>query len=372
MNDTEWMQQAMNEAAKGGWSVHPNPMVGAIIVKDGVELGRGYHHGAGKPHAEVEALHHAEQLGHDVHGASIYVTLEPCNHYGKTPPCTEALISAGIKRCFIGTVDSDKRVRGAGIRRLTEAGIECHVGYCEQELGQLNAAFFTRTSENRPYITAKWAMTADGRTASRTGSSQWITGKEARQDVHAERAIHDAIMAGTQTVLLDNPQLNVRLDGSYRQPVRIILDRHLIIPRHFHIFDTQDQSTILFTSTKDADLSAYTDLGVTVEIVEENETHTGLDIMQILSCLAEKYTFTTLYCEGGATLHGALNDLGVIDQIHLYMAPKIIGGEQARCCIGGLGKEQMSDAQAYTFETIKRLGNDVRMVMHRIPKDIRC
>ncbi|MBQ9394802.1 MAG: bifunctional diaminohydroxyphosphoribosylaminopyrimidine deaminase/5-amino-6-(5-phosphoribosylamino)uracil reductase RibD [Proteobacteria bacterium] len=363
MNDTEWMLEAMREAAKCGWSAHPNPMVGAIIVRDGVELGRGYHHGSGTPHAEVEALRNAHQRGMDVRNADLYVTLEPCNHYGKTPPCTEAIIAAGIRKCYIGTVDSDERVRGSGIQRLKDAGIECVVGFCEKELRALNEAFFTRTQFERPFVTAKWAMTADGRTATRTGSSQWITGKIAREDVHRERARHDGIIAGTQTVLIDNPQLNVRLDGSYRQPTRIILDRTLRIPLSHHVFKTDEQKTILFTSRKDADTSAYEARNVAVELVDGDDK--GLDLDAVMRCLAKKYMMTTLYCEGGAALHGSLLDHGVIDQIHLYMAPKIIGGEAARGCIAGLGIEKMADALEFCFSDIQTLGNDIRITMKK-------
>lgn len=362
MNDFEWMQEAMKEAAKGGWDVHPNPMVGAVIVKNGLEIGRGYHHGVGYPHAEIEALKDAQNRGNDVSGATIYVTLEPCNHFGHTPPCSEALIKSGIARCVMGPVDPNKKVKGGGLQRLQEAGMDCVSGLCEKELIELNAPFFTRTSKNRPFITAKWAMTADGRTASKSGSSKWITGSQAREDVHLERSKHDAIMAGTQTILSDNPQLNVRLEnGNYRQPVRVILDRNLRIPLDFNVFDTSRQKTILFTSTKNHDFSKYTDLGVTVETVNENVNGTGLDLMQVLSVLADKYTFTTLYCEGGASLHGSLHDLNVIDQVHIYIAPKIIGGSESRGCIFGNGIGNMSDATQFSFLDIKRIGDDIRL-----------
>lgn len=363
MNDTEWMTQAMQEAARCGWAAHPNPMVGAVIVKDGIELGRGYHHGSGTPHAEVMALRNASERGNDVKGADIYVTLEPCNHYGKMPPCTEALIAAGIKRCFIGTGDSDKRVRGSGINRLQQAGIECIVGFCQQELMDLNAAFFTRTSLERPYITAKWAMTADGHTATKTGSSQWITGKEAREDVHRERARHDAIIAGTQTILLDNPQLNVRLDGNFRQPTRIVLDRTLKIPLDFNVFKTENQKTILFTARNDALFDAYKARNIDVNLVS---THNDkLDICEVLQCLAQKYCITTIYCEGGASLHGTLFDLDLIDQIHLYMAPKLTGGALDRGCIAGNGIDLMADAKSFEFKDIVRHGNDLRITMKK-------
>ena len=359
MNDTAWMKEAMSEAARGGWSVHPNPMVGAIIVRDGVELGRGYHHGAGQAHAEIEALRQAAARGHDVRGATIYVTLEPCNHYGRTPPCTEALIASGISRCVVGSADWDSRVRGAGIRRLEAAGISCTVGVCERELMELNAAFFTRTRDERPFVTAKWAMTCDGHTATRTGSSQWITGPEARRDVHQERARHEGILAGTQTILADDPQLNVRLEGEWRQPVRIILDRKLRIPLDARVFDTTAQKTILFTSRRDADMSPWAARGVQVEFVSEVEQ--GLDLREVLHILAVRYLMTTLYCEGGARLHGSLFDLGLIDQVHVYMAPKLTGGADAAGCIGGLGVGAMADAPAFEFDSVVRLGKDVRL-----------
>ncbi len=359
MNDIEWMTEAMNEAAKGGWNVHPNPMVGAIIVKNGIELARGWHHGAGKPHAEVEALNLASLKGLDVHGADIYVTLEPCNHFGRTPPCTEALIRAGIKRCFIGSVDSDERVRGSGIKRLQDAGIECFVGICQEKLLELNAAFFTRTRDNRPFVTAKWAMTADGHTATRSGSSQWITSDIARHDVHLERERHDGIIAGTQTILLDNPQLNVRLDRKAKQPVRIILDRTLRLPLNLRVFDTSQQKTILFTAKKDADFTPYLDRNIPVECVDEDNGK--LDLVQVMHCLAQKYAMTTLYCEGGAALHGDLLDHNLIDQVHIYIAPKIIGGLNARGCIAGSGIDKMADALEFTPEDIQKLGRDFRI-----------
>ena len=362
MNDSEWMLEAMKEAAKGGWAVHPNPMVGAVIVKDGVEIGRGFHHGVGSPHAEIEALRDAQRRGRDVRGATIYVTLEPCNHFGHTPPCSEALIQAGIARCVMGPVDPNKKVKGGGLQRLQQAGISCTAGICEKELTELNAPFFMRTRQNRPFITAKWAMTADGRTASKSGSSQWITGAEARKDVHLERARHDAIIVGTQTVIADNPQLNVRLDdANYRQPVRIILDRHLRIPLDANVFHTENQKTILFTSPNHISLDEYIKRNVMIELVDDNPESDGLNLENILSVLADKYTITTLYCEGGASLHGALHDLGFIDQMHIYIAPKIIGGSESRGCVYGKGIDLMSDASEYHIKEMRMLGNDIKL-----------
>ena len=360
MNDIGWMREAIKEATKGGWTVHPNPMVGAVIVKDGVELGRGYHHGVGTSHAEVEALEDASRRGYDVRGATIYVTLEPCNHYGHTPPCTEALISAGISRCVIGATDSNRKVKGGGIERLQSEGIECVQGVCEDEVREFNAPFFTRTMKNRPYITCKWAMTADGRTASATGSSQWITGPESRRDVHLERSKHDAIIAGTQTIIADNPQLNVRLDNySGRQPVRIVLDRTLRIPHDYHVFDTANQKSILFTSVKDADFSFYKSRNIDVHIIDESSNH--LDILKVLNILADQYNITTLYCEGGAGLHGSLHDQQLIDQVHIYIGAKLIGGMNAAGCIGGRGIELMNQATELKIRDIRQIGNDIRL-----------
>lgn len=364
--DESWMLQALNEATKGGWQVHPNPMVGAVIVKDGAEIGRGYHRGVGHPHAEVEALKNARENGHDVAGATIYVTLEPCNHFGHTPPCSEALIQSGIARCVMGSLDPNRKVKGGGLQRLLDAGISCQVGVCQKELIQLNAPFFTRTRFNRPYITAKWAMTADGKITSKSGDSKWITGINARHDVHIQRSLHDAIIAGTQTILADNPQLNVRIqDNVCRQPVRIILDRNLRIPLDFHVFNTQNQRTILFTKERDTDWQPYTDRGIELEFVPENISHTGLELTAVLFRLADKYSFTTLYCEGGSALHGTLHDLGYIDQIHVYIAPKIIGGNNALPPLAGSGIEFMSDATQFIWQPPIVLGEDIRLTAQK-------
>lgn len=360
-DDVYWMEQAMQEAAKGGWGTHPNPMVGAVIVRDGEELGRGYHHHAGMAHAEVEALKNAAERGFDdVSGATIYVTMEPCNHYGRTPPCSEALIRAKIARCVIGTRDSNPHVCGGGLERLREAGIACTVGVCEQPLLWLNRAFFTATRFNRPYITAKWAMTSDGRIATKTGHSQWVTGTEARRDVHEQRALHDAIMVGTNTVCADDPQLNVRHIPTARQPLRVILDRRLRIPLSAQIFDTTHQKTVVFTTSKTADITPYIQRGVCVEFVEDT-LETGMDLSQVFSCLVAKYSVTTLYCEGGAALLGHLRDIDVIDACHIYIAPKLIGGLNALPPIGGDGVEMMDQATTFEFETPRLFGKDVRL-----------
>ena len=344
-------------------------MVGAVIVRDGKELGRGYHHCAGMPHAEVEALRNAKENGFDdVSGATLYVTMEPCNHYGRTPPCTNAIIDAKIARCVIGTRDSNQHVCGGGVERLQNAGIPCTVGLCNDELRFLNRAFFTATRLNRPYITAKWAMSVDGKIATRTGHSKWITGDIARRDVHEQRALHDAIMVGTQTVIADDPQLNVRLDAPKRQPLRVIVDRQLRIPLSAKVFDTSAQKTVLFTCASNAPFTPYEAKGVAVECVElapntQNCDNAAprLDLAQIFARLVERYAITTLYCEGGATLLGQLRDEDVVDSCHIYIAPKLIGGATARPAIAGLGAETMQQAQTFHFEPPQILGNDIRL-----------
>ena len=369
MNDIYWMKEALSEASKAGWTTHPNPMVGAVIVRDGKELGRGYHHCAGMPHAEVEALRNAKENGFDdVSGATLYVTMEPCNHYGRTPPCTNAIIDAKIARCVIGTRDSNQHVCGGGVERLQNAGIPCTVGLCNDELRFLNRAFFTATRLNRPYITAKWAMSVDGKIATRTGHSKWITGDIARRDVHEQRALHDAIMVGTQTVIADDPQLNVRLDAPKRQPLRVIVDRQLRIPLSAKVFDTSAQKTVLFTCASNAPFTPYEAKGVAVECVElapntQNCDNAAprLDLAQIFARLVERYAITPLYCEGGATLLGQLRDEDVVDSCHIYIAPKLIGGATARPAIAGLGAETMQQAQTFHFEPPQILGNDIRL-----------
>ena len=358
-NDTDWMTLAMHEAAKGGWAVHPNPMVGAVIVKDGRLLGCGYHRGAGQPHAEVEALRDAEARREDVRGATIYVTLEPCNHYGRTPPCTAALISAGIARCVIGTVDTDARVRGAGIACLRSAGIRVDVGFLEPELHALNVAFFKRTATGLPFVTAKWAMSLDGHIATRTHHARWVTGEEARRDVHLSRAAHDAIMVGTQTVLDDDPQLNVRLEGNYRQPLRVIPDRTLRIPANAKVFDTRAQKTVLFTAEQAHDPSVYENRGIFLETVDASAGVLSLE--QTLRTLVSRYGVTTLYVEGGATLLGTFFDAHLVDAIDVYISPKIIGGNKAPCAVAGIGIPTMDLASIADLEPPLCLGNDIRL-----------
>lgn len=357
-NDTYWMKQALAEAAKGGWNVHPNPMVGAVIVKNGHILGSGYHHGAGQPHAEVEALKDAAAHHHDVTGATIYVTLEPCNHFGRTPPCTEAIMAAKLARCVVGTVDTDARVRGTGIERLRQAGIVVDVGFLEDELHALNAAFFKRTSTGLPFVTAKWAMSLDGHIATRTHHARWITGDKARHDVHLARAAHDAIMVGTQTIIDDNPQLNVRLDGNDRQPLRVILDRTQRIPIEAHVFDTHAQKTVLFT-TYTTDAQKYLNRGVDVEFIQQEDEKLPLE--NILRTLVAKYNITTLYVEGGAKLHGAFFDAHFVDAIDVYIAPKIIGGALAPCAVSGHGISTMDLAQIASFDSPILLGQDIKL-----------
>ena len=366
MFDMHFMQLAISEAARIGWKTHPNPMVGAVIVRNGEVVAKGYHHGAGKPHAEVEALADAAAHGIPVAGADMYVTLEPCNHYGKTPPCTEALIKAGIANVYIGTPDPDSRVHGSGIARLREAGIRCEVGFCQEELFRLNAAFFKRVSTGLPYVTLKWAMTMDGHITARDGSSKWITGETARKHVHEQRAIHDAIMVGTGTACADNPALTVRLeDPNIRQPLRVILDRNLRIPRYFQVFDTKLANTVLFTSQRaltsgegNADAMSFFALrGIPVECVAEVES--GLDVEAILRLLVSKYGITTVYCEGGSGLSGTLCDKGLADSFWVYVAPKVVGSKQSLCPVGGLGVPQMGMAEKMRLVEVLQLGDDV-------------
>ncbi len=373
MDDICWMKEAMSEAAKGGRTTHPNPMVGAVLARDGIELGRGYHRRAGMPHAEIEALRNAEANGFgDVSGATLYVTMEPCNHYGRTPPCTEALIGAKIKRCVIGTRDPNHHVRGGGVERLEAAGISCSVGLCQKELVFLNRAFFTASRFGRPYITAKWAMSADGKIATRTGHSQWVTGDLSRRDVHEQRAQNDAVMVGTQTACADNPQLSVRHAATDRQPLRVILDRRLRIPPDARVFDTAQQRTVLFTTHANAESARGRRNGAAVESVDEcamrscggdcNGDALGLDLDQVFRILAERYDVTTLYCEGGAELLGQLRDKGFIDECHIYIAPKIVGGRDALGAMTGFGAQTMDDASVCRFDPPVLLGGDIKLV----------
>ena len=358
-DDRRLMRQALTEARRGGWRTHPNPMVGAVIVREGEVLATGYHEAAGLAHAEVAAL---SKLDMSAEGADIYVTLEPCNHFARTPPCTRALIEAGIKRCVIGTVDPDPRVSGRGIAALREAGIEVVVGTLEDECRALNAPFFKRITEGSPYLTLKLAMSLDGKVATRTGHSRWITGPAARRQVHEMRAANDAVLVGTGTLLADDPLLTAREVEVEKQPLRVVLDRQLRASRKQAVFKQGEIArTLLVTSKKNqARAQARFEGNDEVAIAGVDEREGVLDLRGVMAELVSR-GITTVLCEGGAELAGGLLDAGLVDEIVFFYAPKLIGGRAALSAVGGLGLAEVSVAANLEVLKLDRVGPDIRV-----------
>jgi diaminohydroxyphosphoribosylaminopyrimidine deaminase/5-amino-6-(5-phosphoribosylamino)uracil reductase len=350
------MQQAMDLAIRAQGRTNPNPMVGAVIVKDGQVIGTGYHKQAGTPHAEVHALNAA---GAQALGATLYVTLEPCSHFGKTPPCADALIRAGIKRVVVATSDPNPQVAGKGIGKLRQAGIEVDLGVLQHEAACLNEVFFKYIQTGLPFVALKTAMTLDGKIASRSGDSQWITGDDSRHYVHQLRNIYEAILVGIGTLLKDDPRLNTRLEiENTRDPVRIIIDTNLDLPPASNIARTShEQRTLVFCSTNinKERKGRLEDLGI--EIIRLDIDSDLIPLETVIKILG-KMGICSLLVEGGGEINAYLLQHQLIDKVYWFLAPKIIGGRQAPSPIGGQGIELMKDALELKTMEIKRFARD--------------
>lgn len=317
--DYHYMAQALRLAERGLYSTDPNPRVGCVLVREQQVVGSGWHERAGAAHAEVLALQEAGDLAA---GATAYVTLEPCCHYGRTPPCTQALISAGVRRVVAATDDPNPQVAGNGLAQLQAAGIAVGCGILEAEAQALNIGFFQRMRHQRPWVRLKLAMSLDGRTALANGASQWLTGAAARHDVQHLRARSSAILTGSGTLLADNPQLNVRLPQATRQPLRIILDRQLRTPPTARTLHLPGQTLIFTSAAENAAHSVLRAAGAQVVVVEDYQ------LPQIMAELAQREC-NELHVECGATLAGALLQARCVDELVLYIAPLLLG-DQAR------------------------------------------
>lgn len=350
--DYQHMAQALRLAERGLYSTDPNPRVGCVLVREQQVVGTGWHARAGGAHAEVHALQAAGDLAR---GASAYVTLEPCCHHGRTPPCTQALIAAGVQRVVAATLDPNPQVAGKGLAQLQAAGIAVDCGVLEAEAQALNLGFFQRMRHARPWVRLKLAMSLDGRTALANGASQWITGAAARQDVQHLRARSSAILTGIGTVLADNPHLNVRLPNATRQPWRIILDRHLRTPPHANILQAPGK-TLIFTCT--AERAAHTALraaGAEIMVLEHYQ------LPQIMAELAQREC-NELHVECGATLAGALLQAQCVDELVLYLAPLLLG-DQARPLFHLPNLLDMQQRWALAVLETRALGNDWRITL---------
>jgi diaminohydroxyphosphoribosylaminopyrimidine deaminase/5-amino-6-(5-phosphoribosylamino)uracil reductase len=317
--DHAMMARALQLAERALFTTSPNPRVGCVIVKDGQIVGEGYHIEAGTPHAEVHAL---AMAGKAAQGATVYVTLEPCSHFGRTPPCADSLVEARVARVVAAMGDPNPEVNGQGLARLQRAGIEVACGLLEKEARQLNKGFLSRIERGRPWVTLKAAASLDGKTALLNGQSQWITGPEARRDVHALRARSCAILTGSGTVLADDPMLTVREVATPRQPRRVVIDKALTIPHQARIFGPEALS-VLVTSVEDAAAhKPYLDRGVQVWVLPTDQRR--VDLPALMKKLAAEGV-GELMVEAGAGLNGALLEAGLVDELVVYLAPCVIG-----------------------------------------------
>ncbi len=355
--DQFYMQRALELAIQAQGRTNPNPMVGAVIVKNNQIIGEGYHHQAGTPHAEVHAL---QAAGDQAAGATLYVTLEPCSHFGKTPPCADAVIKAGIKRVVIATSDPNPQVAGQGIVRLREAGIEVELGVLEEPAIRLNEVFFKYIQTGLPFVALKTAMTLDGKIAAQSGDSRWITGEDARHYVHELRNIYDAIMVGIGTVLKDDPLLNTRLDREdTRDPLRVIIDSNLDLPLDSKIATTsQEQCTLIFCSSNVDNQKRQQLEALGAEIISLDIKDEIIPLEQVLVILGQM-NICSLLVEGGGEINAYLLQNQLLDKVYWFIAPKIIGGRQAPSPIGGQGVEFMRDARELKSLEIQKFARDL-------------
>lgn len=350
------MQMALGLAAKGRGYTSPNPMVGAVVVQDGEVIGKGWHQFAGGPHAEVNAITDA---GGRSNGATLYVTLEPCNHHGRTPPCTEAILAAGISRVVVAMDDPNPRVTGGGNQFLLSNGVAVTTGICEAEARQLNRFFIKHARTGQPYVILKAAATLDGRIATRTGDSKWVTGPEARTRGHELRHEVDAIMVGVNTIKADDPSLTTRLAHARGvDPTRIVLDTRLSIPGDAKVLQGGAVSDTLVITGNSIDNDKRRQLVEKgVRIIETPVKDGRIDLPLLMDRLG-KMNITSLLVEGGGQVAAAMLSAGLVDRICFFYAPKILGGRGISMC-SGPGPEKMADAVRIENMEIKRFGDDL-------------
>jgi diaminohydroxyphosphoribosylaminopyrimidine deaminase/5-amino-6-(5-phosphoribosylamino)uracil reductase len=359
MKDTDYMQIALELAEKGrGWT-SPNPMVGAVVVKDGHIVGRGYHERVGGPHAEVNAIDNA---GSDAKGATIYVTLEPCNHFGRTPPCTKKIIDAGIRRVVVAMNDPNPGVKGGGNSFLREHQIEVTTGILEKEAGELNEGFATWITTKKPFVIAKCAATLDGRIATRTGDAKWVTGPASRSYVHRIRHGVDGIMVGVQTVISDDPSLTTRLEGEEgSDPTRIILDTNLSMPPTAKMLSQPSNAATWIVCGPDASDDRRRVLeNAGARIVPVPVKNGRIDLTALIALLGSE-GITSLLIEGGGTVLGSAFAAGIVDKVCFFYAPKILGGDDGIPICRGSGPTTMAQSLSVKDVTVHRFEMDVML-----------
>ncbi|MFZ2302673.1 MAG: bifunctional diaminohydroxyphosphoribosylaminopyrimidine deaminase/5-amino-6-(5-phosphoribosylamino)uracil reductase RibD [Gallionella sp.] len=352
--DSLWMAQALQLAERGLYTTSPNPRVGCVLVRDGDVVGEGWHERAGEPHAEAHAL---QTAGDAARGATAYVTLEPCSHHGRTPPCADALIRAGVARVVMAVQDPNPQVAGQGIAKLRAAGIEVECGLMEAAVRELNIGFFARMARGTPWVRSKIAMSLDGRTALVNGESKWITGDAARQDVQHWRARSCAVLTGIGTVLADDPQLNVRGIETSRQPLRAVVDNALRLPPNARLL--QQRGAVVYTATQDAQkIAALEQAGAVVTVLPD--ANGQVDAAAVLRDLAARGCNEVLV-EAGSKLNGALLKAGLADELVLYIAPQLLG-DMARG-MTQLGELTSLDQRIeLEWKDVRHVGKDLRIV----------
>ncbi|WP_456278458.1 bifunctional diaminohydroxyphosphoribosylaminopyrimidine deaminase/5-amino-6-(5-phosphoribosylamino)uracil reductase RibD [Bacillus sp. AK128] len=361
MNDQDYMRLALTLAQSVKGQTSPNPPVGSVIVNNGRIVGMGAHLKAGEGHAEVQAIKMAGDLAE---GSTAYVTLEPCSHFGKTPPCADLLITHKVKRVIIATKDPNPLVGGKGIERLRKAGLDVEVGILQEEANEIYDMFFHYISTKTPYVTLKTAVTLDGKTATTTGSSKWITGPEAREDVHRYRHLHDAILVGVNTVIKDDPSLTTRLTGGGVHPIRIVLDHQLKTPLTSKILNDGLAETWIITTSFVTEKQKDPFLSKGIKLIQLQEER--ISIRSVLSTLGE-HSITSLFVEGGSEVNGSFMIEQAYNQVITYIAPKLVGGKLAPGFIGGEGILEMKDAHQLTIKSIDQLGEDLKIIA--VPHD---
>ena len=352
--DEKYMRRAIELAEKGEGHVNPNPLVGAVIVRDGEILAEGYHARYGDLHAERSAF---ANLKTDATGAEMYVTLEPCCHYGKQPPCTQAIIEHGIRKVYVGSDDPNVLVAGKGIRQLQDAGISVETHVLKEECDALNDVFFHYITTHTPYVVMKYAMTMDGKIACHTGASKWVTGEEARAHVQRMRNKYTGIMVGVQTVLADDPLLTCRIPGG-RNPIRIICDSSLRTPLDSQIVRTAGEvETILATVMEDPErIAAYEEKGVQVLVTGQKDGR--VDLADLMKKLGER-KIDSILLEGGGTLNYSALQAGIVQHVQAYIAPKLFGGDEGFTPVRGIGVDDTAQAWILTNRKITSFGEDI-------------
>ena len=362
--DEKYMRLAMQLAGNAIGRTSPNPLVGAVIVKDNRVVGCGWHRKAGTPHAEVHALNQAGELAQ---GADVYVTLEPCAHYGKTPPCAKALVEAKVKNVYGGLLDVNPKVAGKGFKILEDAGIHVEYGFLQDELRKQNEVFFKWIEHKKPFVVLKAAMTLDGKIATATGQSKWITNETSRAYGYKLRDIYDGIMVGINTVIEDNPMLTARVDGG-KNPIRIVVDSSLKIDINANVVQDKSAKTIIATTDK-ADKDKILKLqaqDVDVIVVDKDEKD-KVDIEKLLDILGQQ-NICSILVEGGATLSGSFVAKKLVDKVYFFIAPKIVGGKEAKTPVAGTGILNLQEALTLKDIQIEKLEEDI-LIIGRVDKD---